>query len=258
MKRIALVAVLALAGLGVAAPAVADTSVSVGLASQYVFRGVPSGSPQGWGSLDYTADSGFYGSLWVSSSNHGSDFADTEGDEQELDLFGGYTFVFGPVNMDMGYIVYLFPGSPHGEQHGNNSELYFGTGTQYLSGYVYYNFGSDRSNFQDAPGQSFDDDQFVYIEGTLTYPFTDSGNVALGAHVGYTEPTGSDVSDVGGYFDYGLTLHVNGWYLSATATNADDFILGGPNTGRSADGHRFSRPRFTIGYSWRWNNIFDL
>lgn len=259
MTRITAALVLVLITMvGLAAPAFAGTSVSVGVASQYLFRGVPSGSPQVMGSLDYTAVSGLYGSLWASSSNHGSDFADSEDDEQELDVFGGYTFMLGPLHFDMGYIAYLFPGSPSGEQHGNNSELYFGTGTEHFSAYAYYNFGSDRNRFQDAPDRRFDDDQFVYLEGNFNYPLTDSGRVTFGAHVGYTEPTGSDVSDISGYFDYSLSLRFNGWHLTAAATNADEFILGGPNTGRSAAGHRFSGPRFTIGYTWRWNDIFDL
>lgn len=242
-------------------PAVAQARVGakLGAASGYVFRGVPAGSPQVWGSLVYNAPEGPYAGAWLSSSNHNSDFADARGDEPEVDLFGGYTTIWSGASWDAGYIAYLFPSSPGGEPHGNNSEVYIGSSAKHVSGYAYYNFGSDRSRFQNAPAdQRFGNDQFVYLEINTDAAVGYDGRLRLGTHLGYTVPTGSDVSFINPYFDYGVKLSFRHLFVSITASTASEYVLGGPNTGRSAAGHAFSRPRFTVGYTWRWNDLSKL
>lgn len=245
----------------VLSPTIAEARVGakLGVASSYIFRGVPAGSPQVWGSLVYHASEGLYAGTWLSSSDHNSDFTDAHGDEPEADLFGGYTTAWSGLDWDAGYIAYLFPSSPSGEPHGNNSEVYLGSSSQYVSAYAYYNFGSDRSRFEKAPtGRSFSGDQFVYLALNTNAPLGYDGRLRLGAHVGYTVPTGRDVSFIDPYFDYGVKLSFNRFFVSVTASMASQYVLGGPNTGRSATGHAFSRPRVTVGYTWRWDDLSKL
>lgn len=82
-------------------------SGNVALATDYTFRGVSQTdeSPAIQGGLDLTAGA-FYLGTWASNINFG-----TGGANMELDLYGGYKTALGPVNMDFGFIGYLYPGA---------------------------------------------------------------------------------------------------------------------------------------------------
>ncbi|MFT3723632.1 MAG: TorF family putative porin [Hyphomonadaceae bacterium] len=95
-----------------AAPAFAqDVTISgnVALATDYAFRGVSQTdeSPAIQGGFDATfGSSGFYAGTWASNINFG-----TGGANMELDVYGGYKFAVGGVNVDVGVIGYLYPGA---------------------------------------------------------------------------------------------------------------------------------------------------
>lgn len=219
------------------APAIAgghgSTEYSLGVASEYVFRGVPQGSPQVWGAIDWSAKSGLYAGTWLSST----------GGEEELDLYGGYTFGGKDLSFDVGAIGYLFPSDPANEDvndgHGNNGEVYGGVTTGPFNGYVYYNFGTDIR----------EDDEFVYVDLNL-----DIGKIGL--HVGYTVGTGDffDTLNEDSYLDIGVSCNTDlgkageiTWAVTWTDLDSDnDMQLGAAPLGIN------DRPQFTVGWSNSW------
>jgi len=91
-----------------AAPALAQevtVTGNIALATDYAFRGVSqSDGPAVQGGFDATfGDSGFYLGTWASNINFGG------GSDLELDVYGGYKFALGAVNMDVGVLGYLYP-----------------------------------------------------------------------------------------------------------------------------------------------------
>lgn len=70
------------------------------------------------GGFDYAHASGFYVGNWNASVHW------LPGNSIESDLYGGYRFKAGPVDLDLGAITYLYPGN----STGNTTELYAGLG----------------------------------------------------------------------------------------------------------------------------------
>lgn len=100
--------VLGFIAAATAAPALAQevtVTGNIALATDYAFRGVSqSDGPAVQGGLDATfGDSGFYLGTWASNINFGG------GSNLELDVYGGYKFALGAVNMDVGVLGYLYP-----------------------------------------------------------------------------------------------------------------------------------------------------
>ena len=67
-KQTLVAGAIALAGLGAALPAAAEVTGNIGVASQYIFRGISFGDPQVSGGIDYAGDSGIYAGTWISSA----------------------------------------------------------------------------------------------------------------------------------------------------------------------------------------------
>lgn len=111
-----------------AEPAPAITA-NIALTTNYKFRGQDQDQigrhgyyktkalkPAIQGGFDYAHESGFYLGNWNSSVNWLS------GNSIESDLYGGYKFKTGPVELDLGVITYIYPGNTIG----NSTELYAG------------------------------------------------------------------------------------------------------------------------------------
>lgn len=85
-------------------------TVTPAIASDYLFRGI-SQTRNNWtfqGLLDVQHASGVYVGAFVSNAKFlANPWNDTR---QELDLVAGYRFALGGVNLDVGYIAYLYPG----------------------------------------------------------------------------------------------------------------------------------------------------
>lgn len=77
----------------------ADWSANLGFASEYYYRGIFQESSSASGGLDYEAG-GFYAGTWA---------ADV-GDGLEVDLYGGYGFTAGSVDLSVGYTGYFYTG----------------------------------------------------------------------------------------------------------------------------------------------------
>lgn len=102
MKKVIGLALLATAaGAGVAS-AEGTLTANVGLTSDYVFRGISlSGNgPALQGGVDYVTESWYVGT-WGSNVAEGL----------ELDVYGGITPTTGPVDWDIGFIRYSYPGA---------------------------------------------------------------------------------------------------------------------------------------------------
>jgi uncharacterized protein (TIGR02001 family) len=111
--RLALLAATAICGAAFASSASADTtwSFNVGIANDYVFRGIDQttagSSGQAFGGVDVTVDQ-FYAGAWV--SNTGPDF--DRG--YEYDLYAGWRPSAMGVNWDFGAIFYGYSNSNFG------------------------------------------------------------------------------------------------------------------------------------------------
>ncbi len=138
---------LALSGLAIApvfaeeAAATPEHSVTgnLGLFSSYRFRGIDQtfGKPALQGGIDYAHSSGLYVGNWNSNVSSGAGFPDGN---LEMDFYGGYKTTVGDVGLDVGAIVYYYPGSEGkvlgtNAQSGavNNKEVYVGASWQFLS-----------------------------------------------------------------------------------------------------------------------------
>lgn len=81
-----------------------EFSGNVGLASEYVFRGISQSdeSPALQGGIDWSHESGFYAGVWGSNVK----FTDAS---LETDIYGGYSGEYNGLTYDIGAIYYLYP-----------------------------------------------------------------------------------------------------------------------------------------------------
>ena len=152
------------------------------------------------GGLDYAfGDSGFYVGNWNSSVNW------LKGNSIEMDVYGGYKFKAGPLDMDVGALTYIYPGN----SSGNTTELYGS------AGYTNEAIGSFTLKYSHTVSK----DYFGYagnkagsgLKGTntgylnLAYSKEIAPKLTLKAAVGYTNMS-SDIRSLGykNYIDYNV------------------------------------------------------
>lgn len=89
-------------------------SYNLGVASDYVFRGVSQTQedPQVFAGVDLSAGK-LYAGTWVSNV----DFGDKT--DAEVDLYAGYKPTVGAATLDLGVIYYGYLGAPKGADYGN-------------------------------------------------------------------------------------------------------------------------------------------
>ncbi len=111
-----------------AAPA-SPWSYNLSLASNYKFRGqdqdyskTKAFKPALQGGVDYAFDSGFYLGNWNSTINWTKYLPTSQNSGVEIDLYGGYKFKAGQVDLDVGALQYYYPGA----SNANTTEVYFG------------------------------------------------------------------------------------------------------------------------------------
>ena len=100
-------AALAMGSMGAEA---ASYTGNVGVATDYVFRGISQTQerPAIQGGFDATFDSGIYAGIWASNVNFGTDAS------TEMDYYGGYSGSFGcsSCSYKIGFIYYDYDGDP--------------------------------------------------------------------------------------------------------------------------------------------------
>ncbi|VWX59278.1 conserved exported hypothetical protein [Burkholderiales bacterium 8X] len=191
----------------------AQLTGNVALTSNYKFRGQDQDvignngyaktravKPAIQGGFDYAfGESGFYVGNWNSSVNWLS------GNSIESDIYGGYKFKAGPMDLDFGALTYIYPGN----SRGNTTELYgaatftdevIGAFTLKYSHTVskdYFNYAGNKDG-SDLKGRN---------TGYLNLAYTKEivPKVTLKAAVGYTRLS-SDIRSLGykSYVDYNV------------------------------------------------------
>ena len=108
------VAALLCGALGSTGEAAAETTGSLALTSNYLFRGVTqtNDKPALQGGITWTHESGFYAGGWGSSISWLADGDPAVSSSVELDGFVGYSGTFGAsdVGFDVGATYYAYPG----------------------------------------------------------------------------------------------------------------------------------------------------
>ena len=176
----------------------AQLTGNISLTSNYKFRGqdqdtskVKTVKPAIQGGFDYAfGESGWYVGNWNSSVDWLS------GNSIESDLYGGYKFKAGGVDLDLGLLTYIYPGN----SHGNTTEAYgaatFGPVT------AKYSHTLSKDYFAYA-GPGFKGRNTGYLNFAVAQEVMPK--VTLKAAVGFTRFS-SDIKDSGvpNYMDYSV------------------------------------------------------
>ena len=150
-------------------------TANIGVTSNYIWRGVTQTNDLSAvsGGIDYAHKSGAYVGLWASNLS---------GAQYEQDIYAGYAFDAGPVGLDIGYILYMYPVA---NAQADFSELYVNASFDMFSA------GLALTTDTDAGGQ--DSDTYIFVSAEF--------EVKKGLTVGLTygdydfdEPTSTDYS----------------------------------------------------------------
>ncbi|KPV41075.1 hypothetical protein AN478_03900 [Thiohalorhabdus denitrificans] len=102
-----------------AATAQAEVTGNIGAVSQYIFRGgVEDSRTALQGGLDYGHDSGLYAGTWFSTLDYGAP------NNNEVDLYAGYSGSAGDFGYDLGLLYFLYTGNGEGDSDANTPEAY--------------------------------------------------------------------------------------------------------------------------------------
>lgn len=180
-------------------PAMAAVEGNIGVANNYIWRGVTQTNDQAAvsGGLDYSADSGFYAGTWVSNLG---------GPDYELDLYAGYGVELGTLNLDLGLITYQYPVS---ETYFH--EVYVNTSINILNLGLSYTLGSD------------DDDTGTFSQGdfygSIGADFDIGNDLALGLVVGSYSFDGDSDAD---YTHFGASISKGDFSFALDKTDEDN------------------------------------
>ena len=97
----------------VSLPSYSAVSANVSIASDYIWRGMTQTDGIAVsGGFDYAADSGFYAGIWGSNVNFNDSTG--SGNGSEFDYYFGYGFDMGGIGVDIGYVMFDYPGNEDG------------------------------------------------------------------------------------------------------------------------------------------------
>lgn len=206
MKKCGFLAGVALATLALAGTANAETTFSgnVALTTDYQFRGISQTNedPALQGGFD-AAHGQFYAGVWGSTI----DFAAQDA-ELEIDVYGGFKPVVGPVTLDFGFVGYLYPSASDDASELDYLELKAGASFApaeniSLTGNVFY-----------SPEFTLDGGDAVFVEGIAAF--------TLSEMVSFSGGVGNQSVDAANYFVDGTTFTDNytTWNLGGTLTVA--------------------------------------
>ena len=212
---------LALVAAAMPVLASAELTANVALTSNYKFRGqdqdvhrIKAVSPAIQGGFDYTfGESGFYLGNWNSSVDW------LQGNSIESDLYGGYRFKAGALDLDLGALAYVYPGNTTG----NTTELYGAATWGPLTAKYSHTVSKDYFGWAGAKTSGLRGRNTGYLN--LAFAREVAPSVTLKAAVGYTRFAG-DIRDLGvpSYVDYsvgGAYDFGSGLSLSAAVAGAN-------------------------------------
>lgn len=214
-------AVLALGSATTFAEEKSPVAANIALTNNYVWRGVSQTAKQMalQGGFDWAHDSGFYLGFWGSNVNFGNDAPGSNGEDGaqlEADIYGGYKFKAGPVELDLGILAYNYPGAASSLKY-DFVEAYVGAGYGPVG--VKFSYTDDY--------QGITKKEATYLEANANIPLADVATLIL--HVGSSGGDGvkEAFSAYGGtYVDYkvGVSKEFGGYgfTLAYTDTNHDN------------------------------------
>ncbi len=183
-KLLGLAAAVSAIMAGGTAQAETDVTFNVGIATDYIFRGIDQTTAfsegQAFGGVDVT-DGSFYAGAWVSNTGpHVAQFF-------EYDLYAGWKPTLGPVALDLGFIYYGYTDTDDtvgfDESDSSNYELKVAgsipANGATLGAAIYWtpNFAGDNDGSDDNAG--------FYYEVNAAYTFSNSA--ALSGAIGAVE-----------------------------------------------------------------------
>jgi len=195
-----------------AAPAPALTG-NLGLFSSYRFRGIDQtyGKPALQGGVDYAHASGLYVGNWNSNVSSGAGYPNGN---LEMDFYGGYKQAFGDFGLDVGALLYYYPGSEargmtSGKNTGavNNKELYIAGSWKFVS--LKYNYAID--DYFSARGNNGGSTRGTsYLDLSANYDLGEGWGI--NGHVGHLDYKNFTN---GSYTDWklGATKDLSGWVI---------------------------------------------
>jgi uncharacterized protein (TIGR02001 family) len=197
---IALSATLATSALvSTQASAVEGLSANVGVASNYIWRGITQTDDEAAvsGGIDYVTDSGFYVGTWASNLASGAG--------AEVDIYAGYGFEADGISYDFGYIFYGYD-----QSQGSAGDLDFGE--------IYASIGIDAFSFGVSilAHAEFEQDFADDVYYTADYA-VDVEGLEIGFHAGFydTETSYEDGNIYDGY-DVGVSVSKNNFTLGVS------------------------------------------
>ena len=205
MKFLKLALVAAAASVAMGGAAMAEElklSYNVGVASDYIFRGISNtnNDPQVFGGIDAAYGIGYAG-VWTSNVDFG-----TPNPDQEIDVYAGVKPTVGAVNLDLGVVYYGYtkdkngiPGSYSYVEVKAAASTAVGPATVGAAFYYSPEFPSDG-------GESF------YVEGNAAAPIGEK--LTLSGALGYQSV------DAAGYFS-GVGNDYWTWNLGVSAAITD-------------------------------------
>ena len=256
------IAVFALAAGLLATPSLAQdvpkpftVSGSVGLVSDYRFRGVSQSDKEMavQGGVTVTHESGFYASFWGSNLAGWGQFG---GANMELDLVGGFKKAFGGATVDVGLTWYMYPGGSDNTDFAEPYVKVSGTAgpVNLLAGVAYAPKQEALGNFSNTPNSRGQSKHNLYVWGDINTGVPGTP-ITLKAHAGYSDgnpglgPNGTSVAPTGEYLDWlvgadyvlgPVTLGVA--YVDTNITKAESAYLQ-PNFSSSKNGSSIASSR---------------
>ncbi len=195
----------------------AELGASLGVASNYYFRGVTQTNDAAAvaGSVDYSHDSGFYLGTWMSNVDFGGK------EDMEVDLYAGFAGDIGSgAGYDIGLIQYWYPGAGGDAQGG---ELDYTELAGSLS------FGPMTASIAYTIDSEYDDDDAPFIEGDMYYGLSadlpvDVEGFGLGVFVGYYDFDADGDAAVGdiSYTHWGASFSKDAGDFGAFSVNYEE------------------------------------
>ncbi|WP_442678634.1 TorF family putative porin [Sphingomonas sp. ASY06-1R] len=195
-------------GLCQEAPKPITVSGSIGLVSDYRFRGVSQSDKHMavQGGLTATHTSGFYAAVWGSNLAGWGTFG---GSNMELDLVGGYKTPIGGGALDVGLTWYMYPGGASNTDFAEPYAKLSGTAgpLNLLAGVAYAPKQEALGNFSNTPNSRGQKKDNLYLWGDANAGVPGTALTVKG-HIGYSHgnpglgPNGTSVAPTGEYFDW--------------------------------------------------------
>jgi uncharacterized protein (TIGR02001 family) len=204
------------------APAAASPmSFNLSLASNYKFRGQDQAQnkttafkPALQGGVDYAFDSGFYLGNWNSTVNWLAD------NKLEIDVYGGYKFKAGALDLDVGALAYRYPGAAMA----NTTEAYLGATYGPVTAKYSRTISDGYFGILDAKGTGYFSLAFAQEVAPKT---TFKASVAKTVYA--SSVTAADYVDysIGGAYDLGDGLSASAAFVGANKKSSYTFVVDG-------------------------------